>query len=242
MPENHRTLLPDKGLAAQISQRRNDRLGGGTPGADIIGPVAIALVLEIAPTGRAMARAFRHQHRESPRHQPGRQRAVFALRHLRATQHVLRRGVRNQRKPKRPIAGRAKQYRARGGLRIGRGDQPLLHAIRLPFRPLRAKSGLRRRGLGTENSEHWQGKKRSQQLHKSALTRPKRRLSDSRAAYARRIKSGAFFREDGIAEGPFSTIMPRRPSVKCRPKGPPVLFRHSLMVKLMHKIHRLTDN
>ena len=135
MPENHRAVLPDKGLAAQIIQCRNDCLGCGASGAGIVGPVAIALVLEIPPPGRAMARAFRHQHRKSPRDQKGRQRAVSGLRHLRATQHVLRRGVRNQRKPKRPIAGRAKQYRARRCVRIGRGDEPLLHAIRLAFRP-----------------------------------------------------------------------------------------------------------
>jgi hypothetical protein len=51
----------------------------------------------------------------------------------------------------------------------------LLHAIRLAFRPLRAEPFLRRCGLGTENAEHLQGKKRFQQLHKPAL-RPKRRL------------------------------------------------------------------
>ncbi len=162
MPENHRPVLPDKGLPAQIIQCRNDRLGGGAPGVRIIGPVAIALLLEIAPTGRAMARALRHQHRKSPRDQKGRQRAVFALRHLRATQRVLRRGMRNQRQPKRPIAGWTKQYRMRGSVRIGRGDKPALRAIRLAFRPLRAEPVLRQGVLSTENSEHQQGKKRSQ--------------------------------------------------------------------------------
>jgi hypothetical protein len=76
--------------------------------------------------------------------------------------------VRNQREPKRAIAGRAKQYRARGGVRIGRGDEPLLHAIRVVFRPLRAEAPLRQRGRGTENSGYQQGKKRFEQLHKSA--------------------------------------------------------------------------
>ena len=42
-----------------------------------------------------MAGALRHQHRKAARHQPRRQRAVFGLRHLRATQPILRRGMRD---------------------------------------------------------------------------------------------------------------------------------------------------
>jgi len=67
-----------------------------------------------------MAQAFRHPHRKPPRHQPWRQRAVFRLRHLGATQHVLRRGVRR-------------------GVWIGRGDLPLLG---LGFAPSKAGLGF----------------------------------------------------------------------------------------------------
>src|SRR5713101_1594094 len=91
-----------------------------------------------------MAQAFRYQHGKTPRHQPRRQCAVFRLRHLRATQHVLRRGVRDHGQPKRPLAEGAKQQRVRRGVRIGRGDQPWLvpspdpdtAAHALLFRPL----------------------------------------------------------------------------------------------------------
>jgi len=67
-----------------------------------------------------MAQAFRHQHRKPPRQQPCRQRAVFRLRHLGATQHVLCRGVRR-------------------GVWIGRGDLPLLG---LGFAPSKAGLGF----------------------------------------------------------------------------------------------------
>ena len=40
--------------------------------------------------------------------------------------------------------------------------------VLMDFRPLRAEPGLRQRHLGRDNSEHQQGKKRSEQLHKSA--------------------------------------------------------------------------
>ncbi len=96
VPDDHGAVVPDKGLPAQIVQRRSDRLGGGAPGAGIIRLVATTLVFEIASAGRAMAQAFRHQHRKSPRDQKGRQRTVFALRHLGATQGVLCRGMCNQ--------------------------------------------------------------------------------------------------------------------------------------------------
>jgi hypothetical protein len=67
-----------------------------------------------------MAQAFQQQHRKPPRQQPCCQRAVFRLRHLGATQHVLRRGVRR-------------------GVWIGRGDLPLLG---LGFVPSKAAFGF----------------------------------------------------------------------------------------------------
>ena len=168
VPDNDRAVLPDEGLPAQIFSAEAIAAAVARPAREIVGFVAAALVLEIASAGRAMAQAFRHQHRKAPRHQPGRQRAVFGLRHLRATQHVLRRGVRDQRQRKRPIAGRAKQHGVRRGVRIGRRHQPLLHAVWLGFGALRAEPGLRRRGLGTDRSKHNQSEKRLARLHEFA--------------------------------------------------------------------------
>jgi hypothetical protein len=56
----------------------------------VVGLVAAALVLEITAAGGAVAWAFRHQHRKAPLNQPRRQRVIFGLRHLHATQHVFR--------------------------------------------------------------------------------------------------------------------------------------------------------
>jgi len=87
---------------------------------------------------------------------------------LRATQNVLRRGVRDHRKPKRPIAGRTKQHCVRCDVGIRRRHQPLLHAIWLAFSALRAEPGLRRRGLRTEHCKHNQSEKRLERLHRCA--------------------------------------------------------------------------
>jgi hypothetical protein len=46
----------------------------------------------------------------------------------------------------------------------------------------------------------------------------------------------------GIAQGPVGTLWQAGHPVQRRPRGPSVLFRHILKAKLMHKIHRLTDN
>ena len=80
--------------------------------------VAAALVLDVAAAGRTMAEPFRHQHGKAPRDEKRCECAVFRLRHLRATQDVLRRGMRNDREPKRTGADRAKQERVRGNAGI----------------------------------------------------------------------------------------------------------------------------
>ena len=116
----------------------------------VISLVAAALILEVFSAGRAMARTLRNQHGKTARHQPGGERAVFGLRHLRASQHVLGGGVRDHGKRKRPIAGRPKQHRMRRGGEIGRRHQPLLQPVRLALRTLRAEGRLRGCGLHTE--------------------------------------------------------------------------------------------
>jgi hypothetical protein len=130
-----------------------DHIGGRAPGAGILGFVAAALVLDIFSAGRAVARALRHQHGKAARHQPACERAVFRLGHLRATQHVLRRGMRNHREPERSVARRAKQHGMRHGGEIGRRHQPLLHAVWLAFGALRAELRLRRRGLAADDPQ-----------------------------------------------------------------------------------------
>jgi hypothetical protein len=66
--------------------------------------------------------------------------------------------------------------------------------------------------------------------------------SDSGAAYARRIKSGAFFREHARAKQVSQRDYTKPTIGPMQLKALPVLFRHSRTPKLMHKIHRLTDN
>jgi hypothetical protein len=107
MADDDRALVPNEGLLAHEIQCQINLLRRGAAGADVIGLVAAALVLKMAAACRTMAEAFRHQHREPARDKERGKRAIFRLRHLRATQHVLRRGVRDQGKPERPIAGRA---------------------------------------------------------------------------------------------------------------------------------------
>ena len=111
----------------------------------IIGLVAAALVLEIFPAGRAMAGTFRHQHRKAARHQPRRQRAVFGLRHLRATQDVLGRGVRDHRQAE-TVRRRAGETAPRAPRCPDRATAPAIAArdsARLP-RLARPKPALRR--------------------------------------------------------------------------------------------------
>jgi hypothetical protein len=50
------------------------------------------------------------------------------------------------------------------------------------------------------------------------------------------------FREDGREESPAGEYHPADHAKNCRQNRPPVLFRYSLTVKLMQKIHSLTDN
>ena len=145
-----------------------DLAGGGAPRADIVRLIAAALVFEITSSCRAVAQAFRHQHRKAARDQPCRERAILGLRHLRATQLVLRRGVRNHRQPERPIARRTKQKRLRRSVRLGRGHQPLLHSVRLGLRPLRTETDLCGRSLRTQGPEPNQSEKHPERLHEFA--------------------------------------------------------------------------
>ncbi len=107
MAEHDGPVLADKIPATQKFQRKRDLLSCRAARTYVVGFVAAALLLEVAAAGRAVAEPLRHQHGKAARDQERRQRAVFRLRHLRATQHVLRRGVRDQRQPKRTVSGRA---------------------------------------------------------------------------------------------------------------------------------------
>jgi hypothetical protein len=84
---------------------------------------------------------------------------------LGAPQHVLRRGVGNQRQRKRPVARGAKQHGVRRCFGIRRWHQPLLHAGRLGLSALRTEPRLRRRALRTDKSKDNQNEKRLARLH-----------------------------------------------------------------------------
>ena len=66
--------------------------------------------------------------------------------------------------------------------------------------------------------------------------------TDTPTEYGRRIKSSAFFREPDFAETPVRIDLPSLTAAKCRRRRLSVLFRDNRDGKLMHKIHRLTDN
>ncbi len=140
----------DEGLLAQKTRGGGDLIRRDAAGSGVVGLVAAALILEVFSARRTMARTLGDQHGKTARHQPGGERAVFGLRHLRPSQHVLGGGVRDHGERKRSLAGRPKQHRTRRGGGIGRGHQPLLQPVRLAFRTLRAKGGLRGCGLRTE--------------------------------------------------------------------------------------------
>ena len=141
MADNDGTVFPDEGLGAQKFQRQCDLIGGSARGMDVVGVVAAALILKVFSACDAMAQAFRHQHRKTPRHQKCRQRTVFRLRHLRATQHILRGRVRDRGEPERTFALRAKQHRVCRDIGIGRRHPPLLLAVGLAFGPCAPSGG-----------------------------------------------------------------------------------------------------
>ena len=85
--------------------------------------------------------------------------------YLRPIDHVLGRGMRNHRQAKRALARRAKQYRMRCDMRIGRRHQPLLFSVRLAFGALCAEPGLRRCGLRADHSKQQQSQKPLERLH-----------------------------------------------------------------------------
>ncbi len=147
MADDDRAVLSDKGLAAHEFMRQRDLGGRGARGAGIVGLVAAALVFEIASSGRAMAQALRNQHGKAACGEEPGQRAVFGLRHLRATQPILGRSVGDHGEPERSVALRAKQQGMRRGIGGGRGDQPWLRAVGLALRALRAERRRRQRHL-----------------------------------------------------------------------------------------------
>jgi hypothetical protein len=128
MADHDRALRPHKWLRAHEVQRRRDFIGRSAARVEIVDLVATALVFQIGPNGRAVARAFRHQHGKAAAHQKRGQRPIFRLRHLRTTQHILRRSMRDHRQPERPLTLRAKQDRVRGDRRVTRRHQPRLRA------------------------------------------------------------------------------------------------------------------
>jgi hypothetical protein len=168
MPDHDHAVRPDEGLLAHKARGRRDLVGGGAAGSGIVGVVAATLVLEVFPARRTMARTFRHQHGKAAADQPRRQRAVFRLRHLRASQHVLGGGVRDHGQRKRAVAGRAKQDRMRRRTRVRRRHQPWLQAIWPRFGALRAESRLRRSGRDTECDDDQASEKHSHQMHERA--------------------------------------------------------------------------
>jgi hypothetical protein len=68
------------------------------------------------------------------------------------------------------------------------------------------------------------------------------READRRGEYLRRIKSSAFFRELSPAQSPVRIAVACQSQDKCPFGDLAVLFRYSRAVKLMQKIHTLTDN
>jgi hypothetical protein len=130
--------------------RQGDLGGRGARGAGIVGLVAAAPVFEIASASRAMVQAFRNQHSKAARGKEPGQRAVFGLRHLRATQPILGRSVRDHGEPERSVALGTKQQGMRGSIGGGRRDQPWLRTARLALRALRAERQRRQRHLAMD--------------------------------------------------------------------------------------------
>jgi hypothetical protein len=97
-----------------------------------------------------LAQAFRNQHGKAACSEEPGQRAVFGLRHLRATQPILGGSVGDHGEPEWSVALRAKQQGMRGGIGRGRGDQPWLRAVGLAFRTLRAERRRRQRHLAMD--------------------------------------------------------------------------------------------
>ena len=168
MADDDDAIRPDEGLLAHKPNRGGNLVRRGAAGFGIIRLVAAALILEVLSAGRTMTRAFRNQHGKTARHQPRRERAVFGLRHLGASQDVLGGGVRDHGQRKRSITRRPEQHRMRRGRKIGRGHQPLLQAIGRPFGALRAEAGLRCTGLHTEHSKDGHCKKHVWRMHELA--------------------------------------------------------------------------
>ncbi|MCP1774536.1 hypothetical protein J2R73_010853 [Bradyrhizobium japonicum] len=131
MAEYDDGVLANEILLSQEIQRERNFGGRRATRTRVIRLVAAALVLDIAAAGRTMAEPLRHQHGEAACDQKRDQRAVFRLRHLRPTQHILRRGMCDHRKPERTGADGAKQQRMRGNVGIRRWHAPLLPAKRL---------------------------------------------------------------------------------------------------------------
>jgi len=121
-----------KGCWQEI-HRGGNLVRGGAARARIIRVIAAALILLISSAGSALSQPFRHQHGKAAPDQRGGQRTVFRLRHLRATEHILRRRMHNHRERKGPGAIRAEQHSVRRRRWIGRGHQPLLQAVRFRF-------------------------------------------------------------------------------------------------------------
>jgi hypothetical protein len=121
-----------KGCWQEI-HRGGNLVCGGAARARIIRDIAAALILLISSAGSAVSQPFRHQHGKAARDQKGGQRTVFRLRHLRATEHILRRRMHNHREQKRPGAIRAEQHSVRRRRWFGRGHQPLLQAVQFRF-------------------------------------------------------------------------------------------------------------
>ena len=168
MADHDHALGADEGLLAQKAGGGGDLIRRDAARSGVISLVAAALIFEVFSARRAMARTLGDQHGKTARHQPGGERTVFGLRHLRPSQHVLGGGVRDHGKRKRPLAGRPKQHRMRRGDGIGRRYQPLLQPVRLALRTLRAKGGLRGCGLHTERGNENQRKKQVWRMHERA--------------------------------------------------------------------------
>ncbi len=168
MADHDHALGADEGLLLQKANRGGDLIGRDAAGFGVISLVAAALIFEIFSARRAMARTLGHQHGKAARDQPGGERAVFGLRHLRPPQHVLGGGVRDHGERKWSLAGRPEQHRMRCGCGIGRRYQPLLQPVRFALRALCAKGRLRGCGLHTERGHENQRKKQVWRMHERA--------------------------------------------------------------------------
>lgn len=183
-----------------------------------------------------MPEPFRNQHSETAGGEKRDQRAILRLRHLRPTQHVLRRCMRDHREPKRTRSHWPKQERMRGHAGIGRRNTPLLLAQRHAFIVRHAQGGLslqRRRDQANHGNQRG---KDNEQPHGApeAMTERVRRAGTNQTGRISCVTP---------SDGSSKRARSRRYGEKINDGSrQPVLFRYTKRERLMQKVHSLTDN